>query len=383
MPWEEKTLTMLRARFVEEFESCLYTMSELCARYGISRKTGYKWLERYVTEGIEGLADRSRVPGHCPHRTAEELEKALLDLRRAHPTWGPRKLLAWEKKRSPEVSWPAASTVGSLLKRHGLVESRRPARRRWVHPGRPTAQAEGPNEIWTTDFKGQFRTGDGWLCYPLTVADMHSRYLLGVQGLDSVAEEHAWPVFKRLFGEYGLPQVIRSDNGPPFASTSVGGLSHLSVQWIKLGIRLERITPGHPEQNGKHERMHRTLKAETARPPAAHRAAQQERFDQFRRIYNEERPHEAIEQRTPLELYASSPRRLPEQIPEPEYPDHFEVRSVRQGGEIKWRGEYLFVSESLRGERIGLEEDGDGRWSVYFGAVLLARFEEPERKLYG
>jgi len=383
MPWEETTRTMLRAQFVEEFESCLYTLTELCARYGISRKTGYKWIERFAAEGVEGLADRSRRPKSSPHQTEEDLEAALVEVRRTHPTWGPRKLLAWSQKRSPEVSWPSASTVGAILKRHGLVEPRRRARRRWVHPGQPTAHAEGPNEVWTTDFKGQFRTGDGRLCYPLTVADVHSRYLLGVRGLDSVAEEQAWPEFVRLFQDYGLPQVIRSDNGSPFASVSVGGLSRLSVRWIKLGIRQERIAPGHPEQNGKHERMHRTLKAETARPPAADRVAQQESFDQFRRLYNEERPHEAIGQRTPSELYSRSPRPYPKRLPEPEYPGHFEVRRVRSGGEIHWRGKYLFISESLQGERIGLEEYEDDRWAVYFGDVLLARFEEPERRLFG
>jgi transposase InsO family protein len=245
-------------------------------------------------------------------------------------------------------------------------------------------QAEAPNEVWTGDFKGQFRTGDGRLCYPLTVADAHSRFLLGVQGLDTVSEAQAWPVFERLFREYGLPQAIRTDNGSPFAAMrAVARLSRLSVRWIKLGIALDRIEPGHPEQNGSHERMHRTLKRETARPPAVSRSTQQERFDRFRGVYNEQRPHEALGQRPPAELYRPSVRPYPAKMPEPAYAGHFEVRSVRSTGMIKWQGEFLFVSEALIGERVGLEETADGVWTVYFGSVALARFDERERKLYG
>lgn len=385
MPWEETTRMKQRVRFISDLESCLYTMTELCERYGISRKTGYKWAERYVAEGVDGLQDRSRAPKSCCHGTPEELVAVLVELRRAHPTWGPRKLLAVLRKREPELSWPAPSTVGGILKRQGLVEGgRRRARRSCSHPGRPSVQASAPNGVWTGDFKGQFRTSDGCLCYPLTVADAYSRFLLGVEGLDSVSESQAWPVFERLFREYGLPEALRTDNGSPFASAgAVGGLSRLSVRWIKLGIRLERIEPGHPEQNGRHERMHRTLKQETARPPAASRAAQQDRFDQFRLVYNEQRPHEALALRTPGELYCPSPRPYPSQFLEPEYPGHFEVRSVRRGGEIKWQGEFVFVSEALAGERVGLEEYEDGLWAVYFGSLLLAKFDEQERKLCG
>jgi len=385
MPWEETTRMKQRVRFISDLESCLYTMTELCERYGISRKTGYKWAERYVAESVDGLKDRSRAPKSCPHATPEALVKSLVELRQMHPTWGPRKLLAVLGKREPELPWPAASTVGGILKRHGLVEGgRRRARRPSSHPGRPLVQASAPNQVWTGDFKGQFRTQDGEWCYPLTVADAYSRFLLGVAGLDSVSESQAWPVFERLFREYGLPDALRTDNGSPFASAgAVGGLSRLSVRWIKLGIRLERIEPGHPEQNGRHERMHRTLKQETARPPAANRVAQQGRFDQFRREYNEQRPHEALAQQTPGELYQSSPRPYPPQLPEPEYPGHFEVRSVRRGGEIKWQGEFLFLSEALAGERVGLEEYEDGLWAVYFGSLLLAKFDERERKLCG
>lgn len=383
MPWEETTCMDQRVRFIVAFSGCTYSMSELAAQYGISRKTGYKWTERYGKEGVDGLKDRSRAPKSCPRQTSPEVEKLVVALRQAHPTWGPRKLLASLRKVEPDRAWPAASTVGEILKRHGLVQSR-PARRRWPHPGRPAAQAPGgPNEVWTADFKGQFRLGDGRLCYPLTVADAYSRYLLEVHGLESVAGSGVWPAFVRLFREHGLPQAIRTDNGSPFASAgSVGGLTRLSVQWIKLGIRPERIQPGHPEQNGSHERMHRTLKAETTRPPAGNQAGQQQRFDQFRREYNEQRPHEALSQRTPSELYASSPRSYPEKEPSVEYPGHFAVRYVHRGGEIKWQGRYLFVSEALGGEHVGLEETDDGIWTVYFGPVRLARFDERERELY-
>jgi transposase InsO family protein len=359
-------------------------MTELCEHYAISRKTGYKWSERFVKAGVEGLKDRSRTPKSCAHSVSEKVSERLLELRRSHPTWGPRKLLAWLQKRESETSWPAASTVGGLLKRHGLVEAKLRRRRPWPPSGRPSVQAPVANAVWCCDFKGQFRTGDGRLCYPLTVTDGYSRFLLGVQGLDSVAESQAWPVFERLFRQYGLPEAMRSDNGSPFASAhAVARLSHLSVRWLKLGIRLERIVPGHPEQNGRHERMHRTLKRETARPPAQSRSAQQERFDQFRCLYNEERPHEALGQQTPVEFYRLSPRPYPSQIPKMDYPGHFEVRSVRSSGEIKWQGRLLFLSEALIGESVGLEESAEGVWSVYFGSLLLARFDERERKFYG
>ncbi len=383
MPWEETTHMEQRGRFVEEFGSTLYTVTELCERYGISRKTAYKWLNRWSQEGEEGLQDRSRAPKSSPGRTDDSVVERLLDLRRKHPTWGPRKLLVLLEKQYPAEVWPAASTAGAILKRHGLVQTRRRRGRVPIRRGALT-QATAPNEVWTCDFKGQFRTRDGKLCYPLTVADSFSRYLLGVDGLDSVSTSQSWPVFERLFQEYGLPQVIRSDNGSPFASSrALAGLCRLSVRWIKLGIVPERIAPGHPEQNGSHERMHRDLAQETARPPAADAKAQQERFNDFRRVRNEQRPHEALGQKTPAELYRPSLRPYPQQMAEPCYPGHYEVRYVRPGGEIKFRGRYMFLTEALHGERVGLEEFDDGRWSVYFADVLLGRFDEREFKVYG
>ena len=383
MPWEETTRMERRVEFVEKFDSALYTVTELCARYGISRKTAYKWLNRYGQEGEQGLTDRSRAPKSSPSRTPDSVVRRLLELRRKHPTWGPRKLLVFLAKQSPAEDWPAASTAGDILKRHGLVQerSRRHARAP-IQRGSLTS-ATDPNHVWACDFKGQFRTSDGRLCYPLTVTDNFSRYLLGVEGLESPSDAQSWPVFERLFREYGLPAVMRSDNGGPFASArALCGLSRLSVRWIKLGIVPERIKPGHPEQNGRHERMHRDLKQETARPPAANRLAQQESFDRFRHVRNEERPHEALGQRTPGELYCPSSRPYPSKMPELCYPGHFEVRSVHLGGELKFRGGLLFLSEALQGERVGLEEFDDGLWSVYLAEVLLGRFDERVLKVY-
>jgi len=382
MPWSE-TVEMSRVKFIAERESGLYDMTELCEKHGISRKTGHKWAGRFDREGVEGLQERSRAPRHSPRQTSLEVRERLLDLRRKHPSWGPRKLLAWLEKHEPGQVWPQASTVGGLLKRAGLVGAcrRRAAR---VRPVVAPTEASGPNEVWTSDFKGEFRTGDGRLCYPLTVVDGFSRFVLVIEGLPSVAGAGAWPVFERAFCEYGLPRVIRTDNGNPFASSSaLAGLSRLSVRWLKLGIALERIQPGHPEQNGRHERMHRTLKAETARPPAANARDQQELFDRFRQEYNEQRPHEALGQRPPSELYQPSLRPYPGRLPQPEYPGHYEVRSVARGGEIKWRGKFLFLSEALAGERVGLEEYEDGLWAVYFGALHLGRFDEREGKIHG
>ena len=383
MPWSVTT-QMSRIRFIADFDSCLYEMTELCARHGISRKTGYKWARRFGLEGEEGLKDQSRAPHRRPAETPTAVVERLVDLRRKHPTWGPRKLLAWLAKHDGEQCWPAASTVGGILKREGLVlPSRRHVRR--PRPSvRPRTEARTANEVWTSDYKGQFRTGDGRWCYPLTVVDSFSRFVLEIQGLPSVAGELAWPAYERTFREYGLPEVMRTDNGSPFASASaIAGLSRLSVRWLKLGIRVEHNEPAHPEQNGRHEQMHRVLKAESARPPAADNSSQQERFDHFRREYNEERPHEALGQRPPKELYQPSPRPYPKRPQKPEYPGHYEVRYVHRGGEIKWQGGYLFLSEALGGERVGLEEYDDGLWAVYFAGQRLARFDERERKLYG
>jgi transposase InsO family protein len=383
MSWSETT-QMSRFRFVTDLESGLYEMTELCEKYGISRKTGYKWAERYGSEAAEGLKDRSRAPKRRPAQTPTEVAQRLVQLRLKHPSWGPRKLLAWLEKHEAERAWPAASTIGGILKREGLVLPSRRRRSRPAAGARMRTEATAANEVWTSDYKGQFRTGDGRLCYPLTVVDSFSRFVLVIQGLPSVAGDLAWPVYERAFRAYGLPQVMRTDNGSPFASSAaLAGLTRLSVRWLKLGIRVERNAPSHPEQNGQHEQMHRILKAQTTRPPAADSSSQQNSFDHFRREYNEDRPHEALGQRPPNALYRPSLRSYPEALPKPDYPGHYEVRSVHPGGEIRWQGRYLFLSEALGGERVGLEEYDDGLWAVYFAGHRLARFDERDRKLYG
>ena len=381
MPWTETDPMTERMRFVATYLERLYSMTELCERFGIRRSTGYKWLERYEREGVLGLEERSRAPHHCPHRSSPHAVAAVLEVKRLHPSGGPRKILAYLARHRPELELPAASTVGELFRRSGLSRSRVRSRRA-AHVGAPRLQASAPNEVWTADFKGQFKTGDGLYCYPLTVLDAYSRYLLGCSARLSTKQVEARPIFERLFQEHGLPSAIRTDNGVPFATAAFCGLSALSVWWIKLGIRHQRIEPGRPEQNGAHERMHRTLKAETTRPAEKDQKAQQRRFDTFCREYNEERPHEALGQEAPATWYHSSERVMPSRVPEPEYPGHFEVRRVSNAGTFRFKKKQLFLSGALPNEWIGLEEYQDGVWSIYFCDVLLARLNEHEYKLY-
>ncbi|HEX2094425.1 MAG TPA: IS481 family transposase [Longimicrobiaceae bacterium] len=382
MPWSETNPMNERLKFVALAQEGLYSMTELCARFGISRDTGYKIRRRYEAEGIEGLTDRSRAPKHCPHRIPEPLQALLLDLRREHPKWGPRTLLAYLRRHHPDLVLPAPSTVGDLFRRAGLVQPR-PHQRTWTHPGRAQTQVHAPNQLWTTDFKGQFRTRDAQLCYPLTIADAHTRFVLAVDGLSSTAHSGARAVFERVFRTYGLPQAIRSDNGGPFATKAVSGLSQLSVWWTQLGIQHQRIEPGHPEQNGSHERMHRTLKEATQWPPAADGPEQQARFDHFRAEFNDERPHQALGMQTPGSLYGASEREMPERIPAPEYPGHCEIRQVRGNGILYFRDRTIFLSELLIGQQVALEEIADGVWSIYFYGLLLARLDERTFEISG
>ena len=377
MPWRETSPMDQRLRFIGDYRRADVAFSELCDRYGVSRKTGYKWVGRYELTGPRGLEDVSRRPHSFPTATPLPVVEQMLALRRSHPNWGAKKLLAILERRGV-TSLPGRSACCDILKRHGLVVSHR--RRRYPgHPGRPVSQILRPNDLWTADFKGQFKTRDGRYCYPLTVADGYSRFLLACQGLRSTALDLARPVFQRLFDEYGLPRVIRTDNGVPFATTALGRLSTLSVWWIRLGIFPELIEPAHPEQNGSHERMHRTLKRETTRPPKGSLAAQQVSFNRFRTEYNHERPHEALNQNTPASRYRPSPRVLPRTLPELEYPSHFEVRYVSANGGIRWKCAWVCVTHTLAGEHVALSEVGDGLWDVYFGPVLLGRMDE--RKL--
>ncbi len=364
-----------RARFIDAYRTGGFTMTELCARFGISRRVGYKWLARYDAEGKAGLRDRSRAPHHCPHRIDDAVAALLVATRRKRRAWGPEKLLAYLRPRYPGIDWPAVSTVGDLLKRRGLVTSRR-RRYKAAHPGIGPPVTHAPNDLWTADFKGEFQTGDGEYCYPLTVADLHTRYLLECRGLRSTRTMGAQAVFERLFREHGLPRRLRTDNGGPFATNGLHGLSTLSVWWIHLGIQPQRTLPAHPQQNGAHERMHKTLKREAIRPPRATLAAQQRAFDRFRGVYNTERPHQALGGATPASRYRPSPRPYPEPLPPIEYPGHFAVREITAAGTFRFKDKLLFLSNALRHYPVGLEEVEDGIWSVYFCHVLLARIDE-------
>jgi transposase InsO family protein len=370
-----------RARFVLDALKGHFTMTELCERYGVSRKTGYKWIARYHGEGAVGCSDRLRSPRNHPNKTKALIEKKVLWVRKKHPGWGPRTLQAYLTREYPEVSWPCPSTIGAILKRHGQVRKRRRRAARMVWGIRRT-RPDRPNRVWTADFKGQFRLGNGKLCYPLTIADAYSRYLLVCKGLDSTAVKPARRVFEDAFREYGLPDVIHTDNGVPFcAPSSLLALSTMSVWFLKLGIALERSRPGKPQDNGAHERMHRTLKEEVAYPPRHSQAAQQTALDRFRHIYNEQRPHHALGLKTPSGYYVPSIRRYPEELPEIVYPPHFEVRWVSKIGVVNWKRKRIFVSTALRNEPLGFEHIAEDLWSVFFGNTLLGRIKESEARL--
>lgn len=372
-----------RLQFVRDAQRDRFTMSELCARYGVSRRIGYKWVARYEAEGRAGLSDRSHVPHHCPHKLQPAMEALLIAERVAHPHWGARKLLAVLARRHPRIQhWPAASTVADLLARRGLVQRRHP-RRKPVHPGVIRPVTEMANDLWTADFKGQFRTGDGRYCFPLTLADQHTRYLLACRGLLSTQTVTAKPVFERAFREFGLPLAIRTDNGVPFATQAIHGLSYLNVWWMRLGILHQRSRPGCPQDNGAHERMHRTLKRQAIKPVRGSCTAQQRNFDAFRHEYNEERPHERLAQQTPASQYQASRRPYPERLPALEYPGHFVVKKITTGGTFRFQGRLLYLANAMVDQPIGLEETDDGIWAIYFSTILLATFDERDYIIRG
>ncbi len=364
-----------KLRFVFEYDLGERTMTELCQRYGISRETGYVWLRRYRAAGVAGLVERNRAAQRHPNQTPEEIERMVLELRQAHMRWGPRKLKRVLERDEPGRVWPTVSTIGSLLRREGLVVTRR-KRTRTAPYSEPLAHADESNRVWCADFKGWFRTGNGERIDPLTISDAHSRYLLRCQAVAKTDTARVQAIFEAAFREYGMPQAIRTDNGPPFASSAVAGLSRLAVWWIKLGIVPERIAAGHPEQNGRHERMHRTLKQEAAQPPAENRRQQQRALDCFRQEYNEVRPHEALQMRTPAAVYEPSVRAFPARVPEPEYPESMVVRSVRQRGHFRWKKRHdVFLSEVLWSERVGLLPEDERWFTIYFAQVPIARFD--------
>lgn len=374
MPWKETCVMNERVQMVNEHLGGDRTVSELARRYGISRKSVYKWLERHRAEGWTGLADQSRAPHRCAHALGAEMEALILQWKAQRPLWGAPKIHA---KLLGLPGCPSESTVSNVLQRHGLTRPGRP-RRRATPSAQPFADCQGANEVWCADFKGWFSTGDGQRCDPLTISDAHTRYLLRCQATGGTTGVRAvQPLFVATFREFGLPRTIRTDNGPPFASTGLGGLTALSVWWVRLGLRLERITPGQPQQNGRHERMHRTLKAATASPPRSTLVLQQKAFDEFRREYNEERPHEALGQQPPATVYGPSARAYPERLPPPRgYPREWQVRAVREAGQMKWKGRNIMVSTALWGQEIGLQPSAEGRWTIYFEDLELGEFDE-------
>ncbi|HKU92270.1 MAG TPA: IS481 family transposase [Sphingomicrobium sp.] len=350
-----------------------WSMTELAERYGVARKTVYKWVARYQSDPGGSLADRSRAPHAHGRRMTDEVAALIVALRRRYPRWGPKKLRWALEERDATRPWPAASTIGELLGRAGLSERRR--RPRYAVPlTQPLVAAQQPNDVWSGDFKGWFRTADGTRCDPLTIIDNYSRWVLCCR-ITAPTDAGVRPWCERVFREYGLPRVFRTDNGTPFASSGAAQLTRLSVWWLRLGIQLDRIDPGHPEQNGRHERFHRTLQEETAQPPAASAAQQQRRFDRMRRAFNEERPHEALGQQPPARVYVPSSRPFPSRLDEPFYDPTHQVRRVRDKGQIKWAGEEVFICEALCGELVGLAETVRGDWTVRFMHIEVGRIE--------
>jgi transposase InsO family protein len=376
MPWKATCVINERTMMISEYLSGDYTIAELARRRGVSRKTAHKWIGRYRQEPQSGLADRSRAPHDHPNALSEELEERILAWKAHRPHWGAPKI---HSKLRDHPACPSESTVSNVLQRHGL--SRRQRRRARATPSAlPLSQAGRPNDVWCVDFKGWFRLGNGRRCDPLTISDAASRYLLCCQGISGTTGcVTVQPLFERVFREYGLPSRIRSDNGAPFASLGLGGLSPLAVWWLRLGIDLERIWPGHPEQNGRHERLHRTLKEAVTIERTL--GLQQHVFDEFRRDYNEERPHEALGQNPPASIYVPSKRDFPHRLLAVDYPDSWLRRCVRHNGEIKWRGQRLYVSPSLTGQSIGLEPLADGLWAIHFMTQALGILDERKSPL--
>jgi transposase InsO family protein len=381
MPWKETCAMEQRIRFVLEAGSEDCVMSELCERFGISRTVGYKWRDRFRSEGIDGLKDRPRAPLQHGRARARDLVEQVLALRERYPRWGPKKLRVKLAQLCPAEDLPATSTIGEWLRKEGLAHARR-RRRRTPPYEQPFAEVVAANDVWCVDFKGWFRTGDGERCDPLTLSDAFSRYLLRCKVAARTDHDHVRPILEAAFCEFGLPNAIRSDNGAPFASLAAGGLSQLSVWMIKLGVRCERIDLGKPQQNGRHERMHGTLQNETANPPAVTLAEQQRAFDRFREEFNTDRPHEALDFKTPALLYRPSPRCYPCALREPVYDDDCAIRRVRLNGEIKWGGELIFVSRLLIGEPVAISETENGEWLVRFADVTLGFIDPKRQRLY-
>ncbi len=378
MPWKECNRMDERLKFVARRLDG-EKMSTLCREFGISRKTGYKIFNRYKDYGLRGLEDRARSPYRHPNKLPFQIEKAILSIKRDHMSWGAPKIREKLIKLYPVIKPPAVSTIHAVLDRHGLVKRRK--RRRYKAQGTELSEAKTPNALWCADYKGQFLLGNRQYCYPLTLTDYRSRYLLACESLQSTKETGAFPVFERVFKEYGLPAAIRTDNGVPFASPhALFGLSRLSVWWLRLGIHIERIKPGHPHQNGRHERMHLTLKKEATKPPGYNFLQQQERFDTFIGVYNHDRPHQALGGRYPAEVYTPSARQfLPPDVPQ--YPFHDRTIKVTQCGRICIGRRKINFSTVFAGQTVGIREVADQIWLVSFMHYDLGFFDQDENRV--
>lgn len=374
MPFQETSVLAARISVLKDYDTGVFTVAELARRYGVSRETIYVWQRRRAAGDAKWFEGRSHAPHTCPHVTRPEYEAAIIATRERFPHFGPKKIRAWLAREQPGIDWPACSTMGDILKRAGLVEARRRERR-------PIAQGEiaprdlAPNVEWAIDFKGHFRTRDGQRCDPLTVTDTASRYLIATR-IVAPTTHGVTRAFEEIFNNYGLPASIRSDNGSPFGSTGAGGLSSLSVWFLKLGIEPIHIRPSSPQENGRHERMHRTLKAQTTVPAAATKDEQQARFDMFRHHYNRERPHEALDQTPPAAHWSPSLRALPMLLEEPWYDADYEVRRANHKGCIKWRGEHIFIGEALAGSTVGITKIEDGQHLVRFATRDLGVIDQ-------
>jgi putative transposase len=376
MPWKETCAMNERQQFIEAWLQPGRNITKLCQRFNIARKTGHKWVNRFIDEGSPGLIDRSRARLTQSDQTPEAVVAQILELKHRHPDWGPVTIDSVLYRSDPDFPWPAVSTIGEILKRHNLVKSRR--KRSKVPPlTEPLAHALEPNDVWSGDYKGQFRLGDGRWCYPLTISDNCSRLLISCQGLYGPQLKPSMAVYKRAFQEYGLPRRIRTDNGFPFAMVTLGGLTPLTVWMIKLGVLPERIDPGCPQQNGRHERMHRTLKAKTAAPPKGNLSAQQRAFNCFRQEFNEVRTHQGLGRGIcPMDVHRVSSRPYSDRLPEMHYPDSYQVRKVKCGGYMKLNGHAFYLTRQLTGNHVGLEPIGLDLWQLYFGGLKLGVVDE-------
>jgi len=377
MPWKESRIVDQRLQFLSSYQKEEMSLSDLCREFGVSRPTGYRWINRYKEAGPEGLLDLSSRPHGCSHAISEATENAILALRSKHPSWGARKLKARLEKLQPGVSWPAASTFGNILNRAGLTNPKQKKRRTTPY-SEPFSEVTAPNQLWCMDFKGYFSTGDGTRCDPFTITDAHSRYLIRCQTVSRMDLSQVVAVCEAAMHEYGMPTRIRTDNGTPFAGNGLLGLSKLSLSWTKMGIVHERIQPGKPQQNGRHERMHRTLKEDTTKPPALTLRLQQKKFDRFRQIFNHERPYEGLNNETPASLHQRSSVMFPRTLAPFAYPRGFETRRVNTSGDISWHKDRIFISQVFSFEELGFEEMDEDIFRVYFREIELGELDVTE-----